>query len=135
MAGGGADAVANALLDAAPDAAVVEERDVLLPGEADHHPQPVRGRQVEEPPLGDGVEPHRVDAVLGHAREVARRGVRVVEVVMRTARAERPVRHPAHLELLAARDEELAAGAGRVERGRRLALVRPDGGRRRRVDP
>ena len=50
--------------------AVVEEGDVLLPGQAGHHPETVVQRGIEQPRWRRRVRPHRVDALRGHGGEV-----------------------------------------------------------------
>ena len=50
---------------------VFEERDVLLPRQADDDAQTVRRGNVEQPALGRRVHAHRVEAMRGHVGEIA----------------------------------------------------------------
>src|SRR3712207_8602963 len=58
----------SALLDRALRRAVVEERHVLLPGEAGHDVESVLLGEVEDPARRGRVRAHGVDAALGHLR-------------------------------------------------------------------
>ena len=70
------DALLQALLYLSRATVVVEECDVLLPGESDHYGQPVAVREVEQPARRNGVGPDRVDPDCGHGGEIGvdRRG-------------------------------------------------------------
>ena len=48
----------------------VEERDVLRPRQADHDPQPLGGRRIEQLAPGRRIRSDRVDAEAGHLPEV-----------------------------------------------------------------
>jgi hypothetical protein len=71
---------AHAVLDCAGQPDVVEEGDVLLPGDANHHPQAVPVRRMQQPPRWHGVRADGVETLTGDARQVAVHGVVVVEL-------------------------------------------------------
>ena len=98
----------------------VEERDVLLPGQPDHHEQAVALRRVEQPARRHRVDAHGVDARGRHRREVAidDLGARVVAV---RVGPERPVGHALDLELLVPGIQKLAGDARPLHRRRRDA--------------
>ena len=85
MPGAGADALAHALLDRADAVGVVEERDVLLPGNPDHHVQVVLKGEVEEPARRHRAGPDGVQARGGHLLEVARHGPLVSVLATRSS--------------------------------------------------
>jgi hypothetical protein len=70
MPGHGAHRVANAGADRPHAARIVEERDVLLPGEAGHHQQAVSRRRVQDPGRRHGVGSDGIEAVCCHGVEV-----------------------------------------------------------------
>jgi hypothetical protein len=108
---------------------VIEERHVLLPGDADHHPQAMRHRRVEQPARRHAVDTHRVDPVRRHLLEVARDHVRGEVPLTVARRAERAVGDPLHEQLLVTNEEELPANHGplEVKRSDRLERFRSDG--------
>src|SRR5207253_11242757 len=65
-----ADAGDRLPADSPRERGVVEERDVLRPGEPDHDAQPVQGRLIEEIAAGRGVHANGVEAELRHEPEV-----------------------------------------------------------------
>ena len=72
VAGQLADPRDDVFADAAAEVGVVEERDVLRPGQADHHAQPVTRGRVEEVRVGRGVGADGVQAGFAHLGEVVR---------------------------------------------------------------
>ena len=115
MSGERPDRGADSLLDAVRRAGV-EEGDVLLPGDADHHVHAVELREVEQPPLRGRVHAHGVDSAGGHLGEVALDGA-VVEAAGRVG-AEWPVGHTSDVQPLLSEVQRLAAH-GRAEAGAR----------------
>ena len=109
VAGGGV----GRLLDAADDRlavrAALEEGDVVLPRDADHHAEVVLGGEIEQPGRRHGVGPDRVDPVRGHGREVALDRLSGRELVAGLVARERPVRDAPDVELLVAEPEKLSA--------------------------
>ena len=101
------DAVADTAFDRPGAAAVVQEGDVLLPGQPDHHEQTLALRRVEEVLGRHGVRADGVDAAGGHRREV-RRDLALRGVVAVGPRRERPVGDALEVELLVTAEEELA---------------------------
>jgi hypothetical protein len=118
MAGAGSDALAHAALYRPGASAVVEEGHVLLPGQPDHHEQPVALGGVEQPPGRHRVHAHGVDALLDHRREVALDQIGVIELAGHLVGRERPVRHAADVELPIV-GVEVAPAYGRAAPGRR----------------
>jgi hypothetical protein len=118
-----ADALAHAALDVLGPPLVIEERDVLLPGESDHDQKPMPLGSVEDTARRDGVRAERVEAVRGHRGEVPvdRGAIRVVASV--GARPERPIGHSSDIELLFTAGEELASRAWPRRWGRRQRLA------------
>ena len=76
----------------AGEASIVEKRDVLQPGQPDHHPQAVARRFVEQSWLRDRIHPNRVDARLRHGGEVVRNSLWRRELLTLAVGSERPVR-------------------------------------------
>jgi hypothetical protein len=72
VAGAAGDGGAHARLDRGGASALVEERHMLLPRQADEHPQPVRERGVEQPARRHRVRAQCVDAVRRHRAQVRR---------------------------------------------------------------
>ena len=75
---------------------IVEERDVLRPGEACHHAQPVLAGQVEQIERRGRIGAHGVDPGARHEMEVAVDKATFGKVVAVSARRERTVRDAAH---------------------------------------
>ena len=65
-----ADLADELAADRAPQASVVEKRDVLRPGEADQDMQTVAGGLVEQVAARRGIHAHRIDPETGHQAEV-----------------------------------------------------------------
>src|SRR6476620_5014185 len=70
--------LANVLLDSFSPAALVEERDVLFPAEADHHTKSVLEGNVEQPSRRDCVGADGVRSHARDAREIGRYCFRIV---------------------------------------------------------
>jgi hypothetical protein len=115
------DAFSYALNDRAGAIPVLQKRDVLLPGDADEHTEPVLSGEVEEPLGWDGVRPDRVDTVLRHRGEVGRDHPAVVKLLALIVRTECPVRDATYVELLRSAMEKLPARLGAC--GRRATLA------------
>jgi hypothetical protein len=103
----GAHARAHSLLDRLNPGRIVEERHVLLPGQADQYVQSVLLGQVEKPARRSSVGANRVYAVRGHRGEVFGDGLEPGKVVRLLVGAEGPVRDAAHVELLVAQVDGL----------------------------
>ena len=125
----GFDGAANALRDRLHPSALVEERDVLLPGQPDEHIEAVLGRLVEKPQRRRRVRAEGVDAHRRHRREVPSNAFRARELLTVVTRPERAVGNALHPQLLATDGQELAAHA----RALCDRLIRTGAVRRRRV--
>jgi hypothetical protein len=110
------DAGLHATFDRAPPSAVLEERDVLLPGKSDHDPKTVLGREIEEPQRRGRVRANRIDAVVAHAREIVRDDGRQRIVGAVGPGRKGAVRDTAHVELLASGVQELPTDLGPLRR-------------------
>ena len=102
MPGAAANASPDALRDGRTARAVVEEGDVLLPGQADHHAESVALGQVEQPPGGYGVRADGVEAVGGDRGEVTLRPLAPAVLVAAGIGPEGAVRDSADPELFVA---------------------------------
>jgi hypothetical protein len=125
-----AHARADALLDGSHESAIVQEGDVLLPGEPDQHAQVVLGRGVEQPLGRHGVRAHGVDPARRHGGEVGAHHVGRREQAGVVAATEGAVGDAAQQQLLVPREEELAAHAQAIQ-CRPAALRRGCGSQRR----
>ncbi len=101
----------HALLDRARAAAVVEKRDVLLPRQPDHHPQPVPLRRVQHSPRRRRVRADRVQPARAHVPEVPLHHSRGRVRLSIRARPERAVGDAADPQLLPAHEQVLATHA------------------------
>jgi hypothetical protein len=109
MAAARPDARAHAPLDRAHQRAVVEERDVLLPGQPHQRAQgPVSG-EVEHPPRGDGVGAHGVHTACSHGRKVSLHGIGRWKLVPLLVGPEGAVGNATQQQLLLPGVQELAA--------------------------
>ena len=102
----------DVLADAAAEVGVVEERDVLRPGQADHHAQPVARGLVEHPGSGHGVGADGVEARFPHPREVRRDDVGRGELVARGVGCEGAVRDALDEKPITPERQELAVDGG-----------------------
>jgi hypothetical protein len=108
-----ADLLENCAADVAAERAIVQERHVLGPWQSHHHPQAVTGCFVEQTGPGRRVQPHGVDAELGHQAEVLR-GLPGRWILMALGvRGEGAVGHALDEESLVSQTQELPVG-GRV---------------------
>ncbi len=98
MACAGLNARSNTALDRAPRLPIIQERDVLLPREADDDPETMVYSAIEEPDGRRRVGAHRVDARVGHGSEVGRDGGGV-GIVTVGAGTEGPVRNSSDVQL------------------------------------
>ncbi len=113
VAGARADRRTHRLLDSIGGPGV-EKRDVLFPGDADHHQQAVLLRKVEQPRRRRRVYAHGVDPGARHLLEVSRGCVGLESAA--GLRAERPVGDALDDQLLLAEIQRLAANR-RARRG------------------
>ena len=98
--------------DAAAEIRVVEEREVLRPGQPHHHAQAVPRRRVEEAGIGRRVGADGVQPRFPHAREVVRDGCRRRELAPRRVGCEGAVGDALDEEAVAPCREELAVDGG-----------------------
>ncbi len=112
VAGTAADRRADPLLDGVAPRGLVQEGHVLLPGKADHDPQPVSLGRIEKPARRHRVGAERVEAVGGDGYEIALDLVAGAVLVPVCVRPEGPVRGPAHQQLLVPDEKILAADLG-----------------------
>jgi hypothetical protein len=101
-------ALADTPLDGPGALAVVEERHVLLPRDADHHGEPVTLGRIQQVAWRHRVRTNGVEAVRRDRSEVAIERSRVAVAV--GVRAECSVRHALHQDLVAPPVHELATG-------------------------
>jgi hypothetical protein len=103
--------LANLLDDLALDASrqlpIVEEGDVLRPGEPDHHAEPVARRFIEQVAAGRRVDADRVAAELRHQAEVGRNLLCCRELIPCHVRRERSVGDAFYEEAPAAGTQKL----------------------------
>ena len=52
------------------DPRIIQKCDVLFPGNADHHPEPMALSCIKQPQGRNGVSANGIYAVSGHAREI-----------------------------------------------------------------
>ena len=109
VAGTAADRRADPPLDGVAPRGLVQEGHVLLPGKADHDPQPVSLGRIEKPAWRHRVGAERVEAVRGDGYEIALDLVAGAVLVPVCVRPEGPVRGPAHQQLLVPDEKILAA--------------------------
>ena len=112
MAGTAADRRADPLLDGVAPRGLVQEGHVLLPGKADHDPQPVSLGRIEKPARRHRVGAERVEAVGRNGGEVPLDLVAATVLVSERIRAKRSVGGPAHQQLLVPDEKILAADLG-----------------------
>ena len=112
MALAGPDALSHAPLDRPRPLPVGEEGDVLLPGESNQDPQPMVVGQVEDPARWLDVRANRIDPVRRHGAEVGGDHVVIRKGVPAHLGRERPVRHPADVELVTAGEDKFSASHG-----------------------
>src|SRR5262245_22422255 len=112
MSGAVASPGAHARFDRAGARRVVEEGDVLLPGQAHHHPKAVALGGIEEPARGDAVGADRVEAVRGDLAEVRLDDRAGADLLPGRLRAEGAVGGTAHPQLPIAVVQELALDPG-----------------------
>ncbi len=103
------DAFTYLVLDRLSALTLVEEGDVLLPAEADHHSQSMIVGDIEEPSRGHGVCAHRIRSHSRDSSEVSRYGGNVVIDTTVCCWSEWPVSDAADEELFIAGKNELAA--------------------------
>ena len=116
MAGAQGGGHANACGDRPGTAPIVEEGDVLLPGQADQHLDAVTVRRIEEPPGRYRVGADRVDTILGHRFEVAGDGRHTAVLVARGIGPERAIRDAANPDLVVAAEKEAAPDVRPLQR-------------------
>ena len=107
----GTDGFADAPLEIADTAGIVEKRYVLFPGQTNHHTQAVFQSNVEQPPRWHGVGANGVDVVRLHERKIAFDRLRVVILAAIGFWFERTVGNAAHVKLFVANENELSGGA------------------------
>ena len=132
MAPVGRDRLAHRFHDLPADRAVVEEFDVLGPGDRNQHEQPGLGEQVHEPARRDVVNAQQVDAQFAHEREVRADLFRRADEIPGGIRVERPVGDALEKEFVFAPEEELRLYADAVggRKSHAEADVRTRGGTR-----
>ena len=130
MTGTATNGLADARLDAAYRAGIVQERHVLLPRKPDHDVEPVARCQIEQPGGRHRVRAHRVEAVLGHGPEVVLDPRFIVVLATAGVRPERAVGNATQIDLAVAREQELAACLQARPDWQTLRRHRTQGGRR-----
>ena len=117
MAGQEADGVAHALADLARAAFVIEEGDVLLPGQADHDAQAILPRNVEQPARRRCIGANGVQPVGGDQGKVALHARAIVKFVAVFVRFKRSVGNALHPEFLSGIEKKLTKSNGSLEMG------------------
>ena len=115
----GGDGIAHGLDDLLADGAVVEEFDVLGPGDRNEHEQPGLGKQVHEPARRDVVDAQQVDAQFAHERQVGADGLRGADEIPGGVGVERAVGDALEEELVFAPEEKLRLDADALGGGKR----------------
>ncbi len=108
MVGARPHPVAHPLDDLRRTLAVVQKRDVLLPRQPHHYPQPLLGRHIHQPTWWNCVNPHGIDPRFSHQRKIAQ-NLRL-PMILRPIRlgTKGTVSHPANVEFLVADEQEFA---------------------------
>ena len=101
---------------------------MLRPRHADQHLEAVIVGEIEQPERRRGEDANRVDADLGHQREIALGDLAFRELAAMRACREGPVGHAFDEELFVAAEKEFALNANRhATRGGARAFLRDDG--------
>src|SRR5690606_11553630 len=119
MSGELADLPGDAPDDVVGPPAVLQEGDVLLPGQPGHDAQAAGGGQVEQPERGRGVSPHAVKAGFAHRREVLLDDLPRGELQPVLVRAKRAVGDALDVELTVTYEEKLPFGSSALGKGSR----------------
>ena len=102
------DRGANRFADPFGDGRRVEKADVLGPGNAEHHPQVMGLGPIEQPPRRYRERTDHVGTELGHERKISLDHVALGELRAMRSGLEGAVGDRLHVELLVAREKELA---------------------------
>ena len=119
MPGAAANRRAYAALDVAGSAEIVEEGNVLLPGNPGHDAQARLGGQIEQPDGRSGVDADCVDAVLGHGAEIALDDLWRRELGAVLAALEGAIGDALDVQFLTSREQKLGCRMGSNERNLR----------------
>jgi hypothetical protein len=119
MVGALTHAFSHVFFDAISTSSLVEEGDVLLPTEPNHHSQSMIVCDIEKPSRWDGICANRVGTHARNASEVGRYGLWIVVKTTVGGWAERSVRDATNEEFFFAGKNEFAADFGAYKAMRR----------------